>query len=86
MLGTTKGKKSFVVLFENKIIFISKFFKEMNIISTDKIELNYNSYDNIFTMSIYDKYGHYVDEIGFIPDELSDIYDRLKQAKESGII
>lgn len=49
----------------------------MNIISNDKIELKYDDYEKTYTLTVYDKYGHYVDDVVLTKDEVKDLYIAL---------
>jgi len=52
-----------------------------NIVSNDKIELKYDEYERYYTLTVYDKYGHYVDDIILTKDEVKDLYDGLENVK-----
>lgn len=53
----------------------------MNIYTSDKLEIEYDSYDRIYKLSLYDQYGHYVDTIKFEREEIKDLYDSLERFK-----
>ena len=55
----------------------------MNIVSNDKFELKYDEYEMAFIMTIYDKYGHYVEDVELTTEEVDDLYESLKKFKES---
>ena len=48
-----------IFIFENMFIFILK-LKIMNIFRSDKIEIEYDSREREITVTMYDKYGHYI--------------------------
>jgi hypothetical protein len=53
----------------------------MNIFRGNKIEIDYNSYDREFTLSIYDNYGHYIDSMKMDKDEMGLLYKSLDEIK-----
>lgn len=55
----------------------------MNIHTSDKLEIEYDSYDRIYRFLLYDKYGHYVDTINFDMEEIKDLYESLKKFKNN---
>ena len=55
----------------------------MNILSNDKIELKYDEYEMEFILTVYDTYGHYIDEIILTRDDVNDLYDSLDKNKDS---
>jgi hypothetical protein len=54
----------------------------MNIFRSDKIEIEYNSYDREFTVAIYDKYGHYIDSTKIDMDDMKALYEYLDKIKD----
>lgn len=55
----------------------------MNIHRSDKLEIEYDSYDRIYSISLYDKYGHYIDTVKFDKEEIKDLYESLDKFKEN---
>lgn len=53
----------------------------MNIYTSYKLEIEYDSYDRIYKFALYDKYGHYVDTINFDREEMKDLYESLEKLK-----
>ena len=53
----------------------------MNIISNDKIELRYDKYERIYILTVYDKYGHYVDDVNLTREEMKDLCNALELVK-----
>ena len=53
----------------------------MNIISNDKIELKYDKYERNYTLTVYDKYGHYIDDIMLTREDVKELYERLEENK-----
>ena len=65
-----------IFLFENMFIFILK-LKIMNIFRSDKIEIEYDSHEREFTVTMYDKYGHYIDSTKVDRDDMKALYESL---------
>lgn len=55
----------------------------MNIFTSDKLEIMYDSYEREYNISLYDKYGHYVDTIKFDKEEIRDLYNSLDKFKSN---
>ena len=55
----------------------------MNIVSNDKIELKYDKYDMNYTLTVYDKYGHYIDDVVLTRDEVKELYEALNSIKNT---
>jgi hypothetical protein len=53
----------------------------MNIISNDKIELKYDKYERNYTLTVYDKYGHYIDDIILTREDVKELYEGLEENK-----
>lgn len=69
-----------IFLFENMFIFILK-LKIMNIFRSDKIEIEYDSREREFTVTMYDKYGHYIDSTKIDMDDMKALYESLNKIK-----
>ena len=54
----------------------------MNIYSSDKIEIEYDSYNKEFTISVYDTYGHYIDSTKVDKDDMKELYRSLDEVKD----
>lgn len=67
--------------FENMFIFILK-LKIMNIFRSDKIEIEYDSHEREFTVTMYDKYGHYIDSTKVDRDDIKALYESLNGIKD----
>lgn len=55
----------------------------MNIVNNDKIELKYDKYEMNYILTIYDKYGHYIDDIALTKDDVNELYAGLEKNKDS---
>jgi hypothetical protein len=55
----------------------------MNIVSNDKIELKYDKYERVYIMTVYDSYGHYIDDITLSKDEVRELYEGLERNKSN---
>ncbi len=53
----------------------------MNVFTSDKLEIEYDSYERKYEMTIYDKYGHYIDVITLDREEIKDLYESLDKIK-----
>jgi hypothetical protein len=53
----------------------------MDIISNDKIELKYDKYERNYTLTVYDKYGHYIDDINLTKEDVKELYEGLEENK-----
>jgi hypothetical protein len=53
----------------------------MDIISNDKIELKYDKYERNYTLTVYDKYGHYIDDIILTREDVKELYEGLEENK-----
>lgn len=53
----------------------------MDIISNDKIELKYDKYERNYTLTVYDKYGHYIDDIMLTKEDVKELYEGLEENK-----
>ena len=51
----------------------------MEILNNDKIELICDDYKTNFKLSIYDTYGHYIDETVLSRDEVIELYNALEK-------
>jgi len=51
----------------------------MDILNGNKIELTCDDYKLEYVMSIYDVYGHYIDEIKLSKEEIKELYEALKK-------
>ena len=69
------------LFFENMFIFILK-LKIMNIFRSDKIEIEYDSREREFTVTMYDKYGHYIDSTKVDRDDMKALYESLNEIKD----
>lgn len=55
----------------------------MNILSNDKMELKYDEYEMEFVLTVYDKYGHYIDDIILTRDDVNELFTGLEKNKDS---
>ena len=55
----------------------------MIIFSNEKMELEYDSFERNYTLSINDKYGHYIDSINLDKEDISYLYKALEEHKAS---
>lgn len=53
----------------------------MIIFSNEKLELEYDSYDKTYILSVNDKYGHYLDSVRLDKAEIGDLYKALEGHK-----
>ncbi len=53
----------------------------MNIFISDKIEIEYDSREREFTVTMYDKYGHYIDSTKIDMDDMKALYESLNKIK-----
>ena len=53
----------------------------MDIISNDKIELKYDKYERNYTLTVYDKYGHYIDDIMLTREDVKELYESFEENK-----
>lgn len=53
----------------------------MDIISNDKIELKYDKYERNYMLTVYDKYGHYIDDIMLTREDVKELYEGLEENK-----
>ena len=53
----------------------------MNIFRSDKIEIEYDSHEREFTVTMYDKYGHYIDSTKIDMDDMKALYESLNKIK-----
>lgn len=53
----------------------------MNIVSNDKMELKYDKYERTYTLTVYDKYGHYIDDVVLNREEVKELYEGLDSVK-----
>ena len=53
----------------------------MNIFISDKIEIEYDSREREFTVTMYDKYGHYIDSTKIDMDDMKALYESLNEIK-----
>jgi len=63
------------------MIYLFKNEKIMNVFTSDKLEIEYDSYERKYEMTIYDKYGHYIDVITLDREEIKDLYESLDKIK-----
>ena len=49
-----------------------------NIYTNDKIEIGYDSHEKEFTVTMYDKYGHYIDDVKLNREDMKTLYESLK--------
>ena len=54
-----------------------------SIVSNDKIELKYDKYEMHYILTVYDTYGHYVDDVILTKEEVKDLYDGLDSIKNT---
>jgi hypothetical protein len=54
----------------------------MNIFRSDKIEIDYDSREREFIVTIYDKYGHYIDSTKVDNDDIKELYKSLDKIKD----
>lgn len=69
------------LFFENMFIFILK-LKIMNVYTSDKIEIEYDSREREFTVTMYDKYGHYIESTKVDRDDMKALYESLNEIKD----
>lgn len=55
----------------------------MNIFTSEKLEIAYDSYEREYSLSLYDKYGHYIDTVKFEKEEIRDLYNSLDKLKNN---
>lgn len=55
----------------------------MNIIINDKIELKYDKYERSYTLTVYDKHGHYIDDVVLTSEEVKELYEGLDSVKNT---
>ena len=55
----------------------------MVIVSNDKIELKYDKYEMNYILTMYDKYGHYIDDITLTKDDVKELYNGLEEFKKT---
>ena len=65
------------------VYLFSKLSFKMNIVSNDKIELKYDKYERVYIMTVYDSYGHYIDDITLSKDEVRELYEGLERNKSN---
>ena len=53
----------------------------MDIISNAKIELKYDKYERNYMLTVYDKYGHYIDDIMLTREDVKELYEGLEENK-----
>lgn len=53
-----------------------------NIYISDKIEIEYDSREREFTVSLYDLYGHYIDSTKLDRDDMKALYESLDRIKD----
>jgi 5-bromo-4-chloroindolyl phosphate hydrolysis protein len=53
-----------------------------NIIETDKLSIAYDKYCSNFIVTMYDKYGHYIDETELTKEDIGIIYKGLDEIRE----
>lgn len=53
-----------------------------NIYISDKIEIEYDSREKEFTVSLYDLYGHYIDSTKLDKDDMKALYEWLNEIKD----
>ena len=54
-----------------------------NIVSNDKIELKYDKYEMRYILTVYDNYGHYIDDVILTKDEVKELYEGLEGVKNT---
>ena len=54
----------------------------MNVFISDKIEIEYDSREREFTVTMYDKYGHYIDSTKVDRDDMKALYESLNGIKD----
>ena len=52
------------------------------IIETDKLSIEYDKYCSNFLVTMYDKYGHYIDETELSKEDIGIIYKGLEEIKD----
>ena len=80
--GIKAARNGCFFLFEKIVIFILK-GNDMNILSNDKMELKYDEYEMEFVLTVYDRYGHYIDEVVLTRDDVNDLFTGLEKNKDS---
>ena len=58
---------------------------DKNFIETEKLGISYNEYEKEYTISIYDTYGHFIDDVKLSREEMKYLYDGLDKIKENFI-
>jgi hypothetical protein len=53
-----------------------------NIIETDKLSIAYDKYCSNFIVTMYDKYGHYIDETNLSKEDIETIIKGLDEIRE----
>lgn len=52
------------------------------IIETDKLSIAYDKYCSRFIVTMYDNYGHYIDETELSKEDIAILYQGLDEIKE----
>jgi hypothetical protein len=52
------------------------------IIETDKLSIAYDKYCSNFLVTMYDNYGHYVDEVKLSKEDIAIILEGLEEIKD----
>ena len=54
----------------------------MNVYTSDKIEIEYDSREREFIVTMYDKYGHYIESTKVDKDDMKALYESLNEIKD----
>jgi hypothetical protein len=54
----------------------------MNVFRSDKIEIEYDSHEREFTLTMYDMHGHYIDSTKVDRDDMKALYESLNEIKD----
>ena len=52
------------------------------IIETDKLSIAYDKYCSSFLVTMYDTYGHYIDETELSKEDIAILYQGLEEIKD----
>ena len=77
------GSNPALVTFQNWFIFINQKLVNMDkIIETDKLSIAYDKYCSSFTATMYDTYGHYIDEVVLSKEDIAILIKGLDEIRE----
>ena len=47
------------------------------------LELKYDKYERVYTLSVYDKYGHFIDDVQLTKEDVRNMYESLDAVKNT---